>query len=210
MRTIINEHYWKILEVFYKNKNIPMHLREISRNINLSEGPLTRHLNKLVKDKILTFKKEGNLKKFNIIKIQEIFPIYDLERYKNLPYIRKNAINFYINSLKEKPLIIILFGSTAKGTYKEDSDMDLITIFNKKTDTKEALKYSEAQTGIKISEFQLTYENFTKELKLKQDNVIQAGIESGFPIYNQIFYYEVINNGWKRFKKTIRRQKISG
>jgi len=172
-----------------------MHLREISRNIHLREGPLTRHLNKLVKDNILTFKKEGNLKKFSITRIQKIFSIYDLERYEKLPYIRKNAINFYINALKEKPVIIILFGSTAKGNFKDDSDIDLITIFNKKTDTKEALKYAEAQTSIKISEFQLTYEDFIKELKLKQDNVIQAGIETGYPIYNQIFFYEVMNNG---------------
>ncbi|MBI5393470.1 hypothetical protein HZA96_06380 [Candidatus Woesearchaeota archaeon] len=56
------------------------------------------------------------------------------------------------------------------------------------------MKYAEAQTSIKISEFQLTYAEFTKERKLKQDNVIQAGIETGYPIYNQIFYYEVISN----------------
>lgn len=28
-----------------------------------------------------------------------------------------------------------------------------------------------------------------KELKLKEDEVIQAGIETGFPIYNHIYYY---------------------
>lgn len=194
MRTIINEHYWKILEVFYKNKNTPVHLREISRNINLREGSLTRHLNKLIKNNILTYQYEGNLKKFNLINISKIYPLYDLERYRKLHFIRKNAIKLYINTLIEKPIFIILFGSTAKGNYKDDSDLDLITIFNKKTDTKKAIKYAEAQTGIKISEFQLTYEEFTKELKLEQDNVIQAGIETGYPIYNQIFFYEVIGN----------------
>lgn len=197
MRTLIKKPYWKILELFYKNKNTPLHLREISRNISLKEGPLTRHLNVLVKNKILTFKREGNLKKFSIIikKISRIFQMYDLERYENIPYLRKNAINFYINTLKEKPVIIILFGSMAKGTFKEDSDIDLITVFNKKIDTMEAVRYAEAQTSIKISEFQLTYKQFIEELKLKQDNVIQAGIETGYPIYNQTFFYEVKNNG---------------
>lgn len=171
-----------------------MHLREISRNIHLREGALTRHLNKLIKNNILTFEHEGNLKKFNLINVSKIFPIYDFNRYEKLPFIRKNTIKLYLDALAEKPIFMILFGSTAKGNYKDDSDIDLITIFNKKTDTKKAIKYAEAQTSIKISEFQLTYGEFTKELKLKQDNIIQAGIETGYPIYNQIFYYEVIKN----------------
>lgn len=197
MRTIINEHYWKILGLFYSNKNTPLHLREISRNIRLREGPLTRHLNQLLQDKILIFKKEGNLKKFNVLKskIPQIFPAYDLERYEKLPYIRRNAITLYIHALKEKPIFIILFGSTAKGSFRDNSDIDLITVFNKKTDTKEARMYAEAQTSIRLSEFQLSYKEFTTELKLKQDNVIQAGIETGYPIHNQIFFYEVVNNG---------------
>lgn len=197
MKTIIKLPYWKILELFYKNKNTPLHLREISRNINLREGPLTRHLNHLINDKILIFQKEGNLKKFSIAQnmIPKIYSAYDQERYDNLPYIRKKAINLYLNTLKEKPIIIILFGSTAKGTFQETSDIDLIVVFNKKTDTKEAAKYAEAQTGLRISEFQLTYKKFIEELKLKQDQVIQAGLETGYPIYNQIFFYGVISDG---------------
>ncbi|MFH1440308.1 MAG: nucleotidyltransferase domain-containing protein [Candidatus Woesearchaeota archaeon] len=197
MRTLIKETYWDIINIFYNNKNTPVHLREISRMINLKEGPLSRHLNRLIKEKILVSHNEGNLKKFKIpkTKIPEIFTIFDIERYQNIPYIRKNAISFFIRQLKEKPLCILLFGSTAKNTSKKDSDIDLITIFNKKIDTKNALKYAEAQTGIKISEFQMTYQEFTKELKLKEDNVIQAGIETGFPICNHLYYYEEINNG---------------
>jgi hypothetical protein len=66
-------------------------------------------------------------------------------------------------------------------------------VFNKKTDTKKAKDYAQAQTGITISEFQLTYKDFIKETKLKEDQVIQSGIESGFPIYNNKAYYEVFN-----------------
>lgn len=196
MRTIIKENYWKILGLFYKNTNTSLHLREIARNINLSEGPLTRHLNKLLKEKILTFKTEGNLKKFSIVKskIPLIFPLYDLQKYDDLTYIRKNAVSFYLNNLKEKPIFIILFGSTAKETYKDDSDIDIITVFNKKTDTKQAKKYAEAQTGTTINEFQLKYSDFLKELKLKQDHVIQAGLETGYPIYNHQYFYEVVKN----------------
>ena len=195
MRTLIKEAYWNILQEFYTNNNTPQHLREISRNIKLDQSALTRHLNNLTKDKILTYRIEGNLKKFYINKnyVKNIFPIYDEERLEALPILRRNAIKFYIQELEEKPVFAIIFGSTAKNTYKEDSDIDIITVFNKKTDTKKAKDYAQAQTGITISEFQLTYKDFIKETKLKEDQVIQSGIESGFPIYNNKSYYEVFN-----------------
>jgi predicted nucleotidyltransferase len=195
MRTLIKEAYWNILQEFYTNNNTPQHLREISRNIKLDQSALTRHLNNLTKDKILTYRIEGNLKKFYINKnyVKNIFPIYDEERLEALPILRRNAIKFYIQELEEKPVFAIIFGSTAKNTYKEDSDIDIITVFNKKTDTKKAKDYAQAQTGITISEFQLTYKDFIKETKLKEDQVIQSGIESGFPIYNNKAYYEVFN-----------------
>lgn len=196
MRTLIKFAYWKIFKEFYNNKNTALHLREISRKIKLDQSALTRHLNYLIKTKILHFKEEGNLKKFfiNSIYIKNIFPLYDEEKLESLPLLRKNAIKFYIKELVEKPVFIIIFGSTAKGEFKEDSDIDIIAVFNKKSDTKRVREYAESQTGITISEFQITYKEFIEELKLKQDNVIQSGIETGFPAYNNVAYYEVLYN----------------
>jgi predicted nucleotidyltransferase len=196
MRTLIKDAYWNILHEFYKNKNKALHLREISRNINLDQSALTRHLNNLVKSKILKFELEGNLKKFSINKtyIKNIFPEYDDDKIESLPILRKNAIKFYLEELNEKPVFAILFGSTAKGTFKDESDLDIITVFNRKIDTNNARRYVEAQTGIKISEFQMTYKDFIKELKLKEDSVIQSGIETGILIYNAKTYYEMTYN----------------
>ncbi len=196
MRTLIKDKIWEILELFYQNKNQPLHLREIARRINLREGPLTRHLNHLTKSKILLFKEEGNLKMFYINKelIPKIFPLYDQDRFEKLPSLRKNAIKYYINKMNRKPVLLILFGSTAKGHAKETSDIDIIEIYNTKVDNAEAKKYVNAQTGLHISAFQMTFKDFVKELRLKEDHVIQAGLETGFPVYNQNYYYEVLNN----------------
>lgn len=192
MKTIIKKQYWDILNVFYKNKNKPTHLREISRTIKLKEGSLSRHLNNLLKEKVLTYEIEANLKKFKIKNKSQVFSIFDIQKFENLPSIRKSSVNFYIKQLKNKPILIILFGSTAKETYTTESDIDLLVVFNNRTNNDEAIKYAEAQTGIKISEFQITYEEFIKEKKMKQDNVIQSALETGYPIYNHLFYYEVI------------------
>jgi predicted nucleotidyltransferase len=192
MRTLIKDAYWKILEELYLNRNQPLHLREISRKIKLDQGALTRHLNKLTKDKVLKYQTEGNLKKFYINQIKNIYPIFDEQRLESLPLLRRNAIKFYIDALEEKPVFILVFGSTAKKTYKQDSDLDLIIVFNRKTDTHKAKDYAEAQTGMTISEFQLTFKEFINEIKLKKDQVIQSGLETGFPVYNNKAFYEVL------------------
>ena len=57
----------------------------------------------------------------------------------------------------------MLFGSTAKETYKEDSDIDILLVGNKKIQTKEAEKEVDALTAIRISTFQMTYKEFITE-----------------------------------------------
>lgn len=181
-----------ILKIFYNTKNQPLHLREIARRINLSEGPASRHLNRLAKQGILKFRREANLKKFYLSDPSSIFPMFDFEKVNNLPVIRRNALKYYLNSIKQKPVFIIVFGSTAKGTYKESSDLDLLEITNNKTDTASAIKTVQAQTSVRISRFQMTFNEFKKELKLKQDHVVQSALSTGFPVYNHKYFYEII------------------
>jgi len=45
-----------------------------------------------------------------------------------------------------------------------------------------------------VEEFNNLYDARQREIKLKEDHVIQSGIEIGFPIYNNSLYYEVLNN----------------
>lgn len=196
MKTIIKTGAWKILKLFYENRNAPLHLREIARKSNLNESSISRHLNKLTNEGILKAIKEANLKKFYVNKKQlpGIFPLFDYEKLESLPLLRRDAIKTYINKLKHKPLLIIIFGSTAKGTYKDNSDIDVLIITSSKGTDKEAAKYAESQTGLRIQTFEMTENNFKKELKTKEDKVIQAALETGFPVFNAKYYYDLIYN----------------
>jgi len=51
-------------------------------------------------------------------------------------------------------------------------------------------------TGIKISIFQMTLGSFLKEIKLKEDPVVQSAIASCYPVLNNRYYYEVLYNGY--------------
>src|SRR3989344_5950998 len=150
MKTIIKPAIWKILKLFYDNHNSPLHLREIARETKINESGISRHLNNLVKQGVLRFSKEANLKKFSVIKSQipSIFSLFDEERLENLPLIRKNAIKIFLKKLKKKPSLVIVFGSTAKETFRKDSDIDILKISSSKDEDEKAKEYVDAQTGL--------------------------------------------------------------
>ena len=197
MITLLKQGIEKIMELFYNDKNIALHLREISRQTKLHGPSVTNFLNILEKNKILKSKKDGNLKKYSINKSNFtylIFEIFDIEKFEKLPSIRKNAIKVYLDNLPEKPIFTILFGSTAKENFKKDSDIDILIITNKKISVEKSEKEVNQLTSMSISTFQITYEKFLTELKIKEDNVIQSAITSGYPLINHIQYYEVLYN----------------
>lgn len=196
MTTILRPGIETIMRVFYENKDSKIHLRELARKTNLYGQSIVRYTKALEKD-ILQSEKDGNQKKYSTRKNKKVYAIYtifDINKLEKLPEIRKNAIQTYLKNLPEQPVHAILFGSTAKENYTKDSDIDIFIITNKKIDTTEAEKETDNQTAIKISSFQITHKDFIKELKLKEDKVMQSAITTGYPIINHIRYYEELNN----------------
>lgn len=199
MESLYNPGHLKILQLFYDNKRAGIHLREIARKTKLNENSATRFLKQLEEEEVLFSKKDGNLKKYYINlkkpdKIAYIFTSFDLKRVDKLPTLRRRAIEYYLNSLEEKPIIAFLFGSTAKGTFNDNSDIDILLIVNKKINDEKAKKDADSQAGLKIQSFQIRYKDFLKELKLKEDRVIQSALNTGYPILNQILFYEAVLN----------------
>lgn len=195
---MINNRNSKILKLFYEDKKANLHLREIARRTKLYANSAMRFLNQLEDEGLLISKKDGNLKKYKIKKsekLNNIFSFFDIERLNKLSLARRRAINYFLDKLIEKPLIALLFGSTAKETFRKNSDIDLLLIVNKKINVDKAKDYVDAQVGIKINCFQITYDEFLKEIKLKEDKVIQSALNTGYPIFNQMLFYEVYLNG---------------
>ncbi len=191
METIFKRGVNKVIRIFYENKRDSIHLREISRRAGINENSASRILNHLEEQKILISKKEGNLKKYKINKNKIVFSIFcviDVHRFEKLPETRKRAIKIFLKKLKEKPLIVVLFGSTAQGNYTKDSDLDLVLIVNRKINTNESEEYSETQTGIRINSFQIKF----SELDKIKDKVILSAINTGYPLTNHIKFYEEV------------------
>jgi len=197
MTTLLKSGLHKILSVFYRRKNAKIHLRELARETNLYGQSISRYLRELEKKKILRSEKEGNLKQFSLhanARVYALLTQFDVEKMQQLPLQRKNAITTYLKALPVPPIFAIVFGSTAKETYKDDSDIDILIVTNSILNASTAEKEADALTGIKISTFQITFNDFKRELKLKDDKVFQSAAETGYPVMNHIHYYEVIQH----------------
>ena len=195
MKTILKPGCEKIMHLFYNNKNIRIHLREIARKTKLNENSATRFLLDIEKGNLLGSEMDGNMKKYSINKNDvtfALFALFDAEKFSRLPGIRKNAISHFLNELVEKPVIVVLFGSTAKETYRNESDIDLLLVANKKTATENAENYAESQTGIRINPVQIVFPAFLNELKTGNDPVIKSALSTGYPLTNHILYYREV------------------
>jgi predicted nucleotidyltransferase len=196
MNALLKPAVYKILKLFYNNHNHPLHLREIARKTEMNESSISRHLNHLVKTGLLKTIPEANLRKFYVSsrQIPLVFPLFDEEKMEKLPLLRLNAIKYFLQKLEKKPIIAVIFGSTAKGNFRDDSDLDLLLITNGKINDALAKSFVEAQTAIRTQTFFTSEKEFKKELKTKTDKVLLSALETGFPVFNQKYYYELMCN----------------
>ncbi len=194
MKTLLKPAVYKILKRFYSNHNLPLHLRELARKVEMNESSISRHLNHLVKIGLLKTIFEANLRKFYVTprRIQIVFPLFDEERVEKLPLLRRNAVRYFIQKLEKTPVIAVVFGSTAKGNFRDDSDLDLLLVTNVKINDVPAKNFVEAQTAVRIQTFLISEKEFKKELKTKTDKVLLSALETGFPVFNQKYYYELV------------------
>ncbi len=190
----------KILECFYRNRKKELYFSEILRETNLTQNTTLKHLANLQKLVILiSTKKIGNtFYKINYKNhlIYAIFSYFDYKRLNELPSERKRAINDFLDKVLVKPLIAVIFGSTAKGTFGKESDIDILLVYNKKEIEDSKLKKNiEAVTGVKIQPFIIDFDYFKEQVMKEEDNVITHAIKTGFPITGTDKFYQEVLNG---------------
>ena len=190
-----------ILEYFYKHRL--GHVRKIKKVTGLSEHTLLKYLKELETKKVLTSKEQGNLKIFEVNAQNPLviifFSYFDILRLNDLEYKRKRAIEEFLRRLKEIkiPYFILVFGSTSKGDYTKYSDIDLITvydIYNKNINAKISSLVGEilAETGLKINQILMNLKEFIIEKDNKSNYALQDALQTGYPIFGNVLFYEVI------------------
>ena len=190
----------KILECFYRNRKKELYFSEILRETGLTPNTTLKHLRNIQElGLISSTKKIGNtfyrITPKNPL-VYAIFSYFDYKRLNELPPERKRAVNDFLNGIRVKPLIAIIFGSTAKGNFGRQSDIDMLLIFNKKERIDKKLKEEvKAVTGVRIQTFIIDLDYFKEQILKEEDKVITHAIKTGFPVTGNDRFYKGVLNG---------------
>lgn len=153
------------------------HLRDIARRLNKSHSTVMRKLNCIVKENVLDYKTEGKNKVFFIKNnLQARNYVFNAERYKFIKLIKKYPeIGVIVDGILKKSgeSLILLFGSYAKFTAKNDSDIDIYVGTNNRK-AKEDIESVNSKINVKIGSFDKK-SGLVKEII--KNHVILMGVE---------------------------------
>jgi|SRR3989344_837919 len=190
----------RLVMYFYRYKQ--GHVRKIKKTTKMHEHTLLKYLKKLENKKILSSKKEGNLKIFEINTknplTRILFAYFDILRLNDLEYKRRRVIEEFLSRIKEikLPYFILLFGSTSKKTYRNTSDIDLIIIYDNYDNIKNKIEIIRkdlyAETNFKINFILMKLEEFMKEKNNKKNYALQDALQTGYPILGNNLFYEAV------------------
>ena len=179
----------RILEQIYLHPGI--HKRELSKQLKLGMPSIDYGLKKI--SMLIKQKKSGNQINYFLDYAQEMLSLalgaVEYSRFEKLPEKVKLSVNDFLKELKDKPLVAVIFGSYASGTYTKSSDIDILLVFQKVEDSKEVeniAKRTSMKTNTQLNPVYLSYQEFKESFhnptkafskKLKKDKIILIGIE---------------------------------
>ncbi|MFP4402750.1 MAG: nucleotidyltransferase domain-containing protein [Nanoarchaeota archaeon] len=185
----------KIYKVFFELQEPKLYYNQIKEHSKLSHSSLQNSIEKLKKSNIIEEEKTKsntfykiNDKKLFALKFSEIA----ITKFNKLKSNIKTPLNNFLKHLPEEIYTIILFGSASRGEEIKDSDIDLLIISNKKQNLSKNKKEAEITSKYPISLFQAT----TSQFKQNKDDVIIQARKTGFPIYKEQNFYEVLLDGY--------------
>ena len=182
---------YKIFQAYFNSKKSNLYFNEIKELSNLSDSSLSNSLKNLVRDKILS-REEKKSNTFYKIKNKKLFAIkfseIAINQFANLNLDVKIPLTYFLKNISKEIYAIILFGSASKKEEQKGSDIDLLIITNKKIDLTNNKKEAELTSKYPISIFKASIKQFMEN---KDDIIIQAK-KTGFPIYKEQNYYDVI------------------
>lgn len=187
-----NKH--KIINHLGKNQNKKYTMHELSRELIIPYASFYRSIDSMKdlliieevgKSKVITLNKQNPIVKSHLIVSSD-------EERKD--YLRKNPFIRKIYQELNTKDIVILFGSYAKKTQTEKSDIDLM-IINK--DGKKSISFSKYELlfKIKINPIFITKKEFKLMLKDKEENVGKQALYSHIILSNPEAFWEGVLNG---------------
>jgi len=166
-KNIFKDRGFSVLLPFTQDLNKRTHGRKIARELDLNQKTVQNKLNELEEKNILESEEKGRLKEFKLNRenpaTKNLLITTEIEKLQRL--IRKEfevkEIVKEIIQETEKPTLI--YGSFAKGTWDEESDLDILVIGEKE----EKLEEIDKKYSREIQFMYLKQEEFEQQIKEK-------------------------------------------
>ncbi len=163
---------WKVFAVFAQMPQKSFHVRELSKQVNLSPTSVNIHLRKLEENKLIVKETGGLYNSYRADFNNDYFRFY--KKIHNMIQLRESGL---IEELEDKifPTAVVLFGSYMKGEDIETSDIDLFLMAREK---KISIEKYEKILGRKIQFFFCTdIKKIPAELK---NNILNGIVIYGY------------------------------
>ncbi|MBR9692846.1 winged helix-turn-helix transcriptional regulator [Candidatus Woesearchaeota archaeon] len=155
-----------VLSVFEQVCKHPrIHQRELAKKIGVSLPSVQHAIKKL--NNLFLKKRTGNQLQYTLDYTKtDLTPLFYESANKWLNAMPANvrfAIQDFVKSLEQKPLLVLLFGSYARGDYNEDSDVDMLLVYQQLRGSQRievAAERIALRTGVRISPVYLSYKIF--------------------------------------------------
>lgn len=187
---LLNKNVIKIIEALSKGS---LYFNQISELTGIkSKNNLLKNLSLMVKLNIL-IREKNKSNTFYSINYNNRFSLTLLElknmnKFQNLPFERRKALTEVINFIK--PLIAVVFGSTAKGNFKKGSDIDILLACHPKIkDINGKVHEIGSRYGVKINAIIVNF----FEVNIN-DATIKHILKTGYPIAGYEYFYSMLKN----------------
>lgn len=165
---------------------------EISRKVNIPQRTVSRYLNYLVKNSILSFEEKGNNKLYylNYLESKTKIVLRLVENYKSFVFAQDNFLWKEIEGLINFGTVVV-FGSRVKGYSNEGSDIDLVVFSRKSEKLKKVLRNLpsvEAQVISFDSFKKLVLEKDVLALEIMKSHVVFGNFDEFFDLCWEVYY----------------------
>ena len=152
----------RILEWLSRNPARSIHVNELARKTGLSNATCSRILNVLERKGILSREEKGNA---HFYSMNDNYLTREIKRFFLLLRIHESALTEALSDVHPSLTNLVLYGSCARGTNDERSDLDILAMVNEKI--RIPLDPFEEELGIHI---EITSLNIGRWLAMKERN----------------------------------------
>ena len=188
----------KLIKYLIENKE-PTSIMQVSGSTAIDYKNTYNIINELA-PAIISREKIGNT---NLIRLNPVpnQDIYSVEQKRTQEFLEKNpklnVIKSYIEEINYPFMIVLIFGSFAKGKNTSSSDIDICVISDNKKKIKELWEMLNL-LSLKLEIQEFTTKEFISMIEKKQNNLGNEIIKNNIILYGIENYYNLISKWMKK------------